>query len=124
MNILILILSHELNNATSLVNLLLCELGYKLGTHYHGLSRELSLAKHLEISMLSYVNDGSSSSVLGSLEATLLTNESPELIKVNDGAEILVRTLMEITHTNLSEVTRMIFVHENSVRNNNKKRFN
>lgn len=109
-------LSHKLDNTTSLIDLLLCELGYKLCTYNHGLGRELALAKHLEISVLSDVNDGSSSSVLGSSEATLLTDESPELIKVNNGAEILVLAQMEVTHTDLSEVTRMVFVHENSVK--------
>ena len=65
--------------------------------------------------MLDAVNDGSL--VLDGLELleSLLRDERPELLDVHSVAVVGVSTEMETSHTNLTEVTRVVLVKVDSV---------
>lgn len=63
------------------------------------------------------INDGDlvfrgSGSVLG---ASNIRHESPDLVEVQSRAMELVRSLVEVAHTNLSEVSGMVLVEVGSV---------
>jgi len=102
------------NSTTSLFNLLLSNLWNKLGLDNNGLLvRQNPLAKYLEVTELSNINHGHS--ILGCLVFDILGDHGPELVDVDDGTVELVAELVEVTHTNLTEVTRMVFVEEDPV---------
>lgn len=44
-----------------------------------------------------------------------MRDQRPELFDVDDGAEELVAQLVEVSHSDLAEVTRMILVEQNAV---------
>lgn len=39
-----------------------------------------------------------------------LRYKAPEFVDVDDGAPVLVASKVEVAHTNLTEVTRMVFI--------------
>jgi len=101
---------------TSLLDLLLRLLGEKLSLHSNGLLGQLALAEALEDAELSQVDEGSSAiSLLGVLLALLEANHRPELVHVDGGHVVRVLLVVEITHTHLTEITRVILVESNSV---------
>ena len=76
---------------------------------------DLSVAQKLEVSVLYQINDGGlSSSVLSGLVVTLPGN-TEDLVEVDCWAVGSVLQDVELTHTDLTEVTRVIFIHESSV---------
>ena len=75
----------------------------------------MTLAKNLVVSGSDNIDDRSFVCHLGILESRLFGDEGPQLVQVDRGAEVLLFRQMEVTHTDLSEVTRMVFVEVNSV---------
>ena len=45
----------------------------------------------------------------------LFTNKTPDFVKVDGWTVIFVVCLVEMSHTNFTEVSRMVFVHKSSV---------
>jgi hypothetical protein len=43
------------------------------------------------------------------------TSKSPDLVEVNDGTPVDVVLQVELTHTDLTKVTRMVLIHVNTV---------
>jgi hypothetical protein len=43
------------------------------------------------------------------------TSKSPDLVKVDNGTPVDVVLQVELTHTDLTEVTRMVLIHVNTV---------
>merc|ERR1711970_543566 len=120
----------ELNEATQnlgaghtgtadLLNLLLSRLGEELGHHNDGLLGEAALAEHLEEAGLGDVNHGHDTLGLHLSLGVLLTDggghEGPEAVHVDSGAEVVVLLLVEVTHTDLTEEARVVFVHDDAV---------
>lgn len=100
---------------SSSLDLLLSELGEVLSLDDNRDS-DLSISKKLEVSLGDKVNNRglSGSSRLGSLVYTLPSNVE-ELVKVEGGSVGPVLQNMELTHTNFTEVTRVILVEEDTV---------
>ena len=96
-------------------DLLLGKLGEVLGLHNNG-DLDLAVSEKLEIPLGDKVNHRSlsSGSTLGSLIDTLSSN-AEELVEIESRGVFAVLQFVELTHTNLSEVTRVIFVHEDTV---------
>jgi hypothetical protein len=112
---LLKILSDKLNSSTGLLDFPLCQLADKFGLDNYRLLWQLTFSQNLEVTVLSNVNNRGTSGILCCSEASFLADEAPELIQVYDRAEILIFAQVEVTHTNLSEETRMVFVHHNTV---------
>ena len=75
----------------------------------------MSVAQKLEISVLDQVNDGGlASSVLGGLVVTF-SGDVEDLVNIDGWAVSSVSQNVELTHTDFTEVTRVIFIHQNSV---------
>ena len=70
-------------------------------------SVDMASAQKLEHSMLSQINHRSLRWVLCSLFSHLSGNQTPHLIQVHRGAVQSLTVQMEVSHTDLSEVTRM-----------------
>ena len=76
---------------------------------------DLSVTQKLEVSVLYQINDGGlSSSVLSSIIVTF-PGDVKDLVEVDRWAVGSVFQDVELTHTDLTEVTRVIFIHKNSV---------
>jgi hypothetical protein len=78
------------------------------------LLRQATLGKNLVVTVLKGVDNGDLLGVLV-LVADLLTDQSPDLVQVDNRAMELVVGLVEVSHTDLTEVTRMVFVHVDTV---------
>merc|ERR1719446_197406 len=102
--------------AARLLDLLLGELREELGLDGDGLLGELALAKALKDSELSEVDKGGSAvGLVGVLLALVKAHHAPELVHVDRGHVVRVLLVVEIAHTHLTEVTRVILVEGNSV---------
>lgn len=66
------------------------------------------------IYLLESIDNGNLFSVLVLLTNTF-TSESPDLIKVDNGTPVDVVLQVELTHTDLTKVTRMVLIHVNTV---------
>lgn len=64
---------------------------------------------------LNNVDDRDLAWVLLGTFTVLLSDQTPQFIQIKKRAELVVAVQMEIPHTDLSEVTRMVFVVVNSV---------
>ncbi|CAN1137401.1 hypothetical protein LINPERPRIM_LOCUS22847, partial [Linum perenne] len=107
--------SSEHNSTTSLLNLPLSSLRHELRLHHNRLIiRQHTFPQHLEEPKLSHVNHRSSSSASG-LVLHLLWHHRPELVDVHDRAEEPVLQLVEVPHTDLTEVPWMVLVEEDPV---------
>ena len=76
-----------------------------------------SLSKDLGVSKSQKVDDGNDISTLVGevLLAALSWHKRPELVEVDNGLPEVVLLLVEVPHTNLTEVTWMVFVDVGSV---------
>ena len=108
-------LGSEQAGTSSRLNLLLGKLGEVLGLN-NNRDIDLSISKKLEVSLGHKINNGglARSGTLGSLINTLSGNIE-ELVNVDSRSEGSVLQHMEVTHTNLTEVTRVIFIKEDTV---------
>jgi hypothetical protein len=104
-------------STTHSLDLLLGELGEVLGLNNDGLLGQSALAQHLEETLLGDVDDGHGvgGSGLGVLLASLVAHEGPQDVQVDDGAVEFVHLLVEVPHTDLTEVTRVVLVEVNAV---------
>jgi hypothetical protein len=117
LNIYYITLGDELDNTASSLDLVLGELRDESGTNNDGNLRKRTLAKNLSIAMGKSVDDRSSG-VRGRREVLLtglLRDKSPQLIKVQNWAPELVALQVEVSHTDLTEVTRVVLVKVSSV---------
>jgi hypothetical protein len=64
--------------------------------------------------MLKSINDRNLFSVLV-LFTNTFTSKSPDFVKVDDGTPERVLLQVEVTHTDLTKVTRMVLVHVGTV---------
>lgn len=113
-----MLLSNQLRDeqacSTGGLDLLFCQSGEEFRLDNDG-NVNLSVTQELEVSVLYQVNDGGlSSSVLSGLIVTL-PGDRKDLVEVDRWAVGSVFQDVELTHTDLTEVTRVIFIHENSV---------
>ncbi|KAK2983338.1 hypothetical protein RJ640_016076 [Escallonia rubra] len=107
-------LSGKQDGATGLLDLLLGGLRHELRLHHDRLrSVHHALSEHLEVAVLSHVDDRNVAGrrlVLG-----LLREHRPEPLDVDHGAVELVAEAVEVAHADLAEVARVILVEENAV---------
>merc|ERR1719223_1128617 len=76
---------------------------------------EKSLAEDLEVSGGGDINDRGLVFRVSVFESHLLTSKTPDLVKVDGRAMELVALEVEVSHTNLTEVTRVVLIEVNSV---------
>lgn len=110
-------LSDQLNNTTGGSDLLLGQLGDESGLNDDGDIGQSTLTKDLTVTVGQGVNDGSSRSRCG-LEVLVLLGgvyESPQLVQVDFGLPEASGLLVEVAHTNLTKVTRMVLIHVGTV---------
>jgi hypothetical protein len=110
-------LRDQLNNTTSLLDLLLGQAAHPPGADDQGNLGQAALAEDLGVAEGEEVEDGDGV-LLGAGNvglAGLGGDESPELVEVDDGLPEVVLLLVEVPHTNLTEVTRMVLVHVGTV---------
>ena len=99
---------------TSSLDLLLSTTRDELGADNDGLLGQATLGKNLVETVLKGIDDSDLLGVLV-LVADFLTNQGPDLVKVDNGTVELVVGLVEVSHTDLTEVTRMVLVHVDTV---------
>ena len=99
-------LSSEDDSASSSLNLLLSNAADELGLHDNR-SIDMASAQKLEHSVLGEVDHRGLGGVLGSLLLSLSGNQTPNLIEVHGGAVVLISLHVEVSHTDLTEETRV-----------------
>lgn len=77
----------------------------------------MATAQQLVVTELDQVNDGhlASGLVVRAALAGLVSDQRPQLVQVHRGAELVVLPHVEHSHTDLSEVAGMVFVHVDTV---------
>merc|ERR1712226_216755 len=104
-------LCDELDDTAGLLDLLLGLGGEVAGADDDGDLGEAALAQDLGVAEVEQVENGSLVALLGEVLVALLSgDERPELVEVDDGLPEVVLLLVEVPHTNLSEVTGMVLV--------------
>ena len=107
-------LSSENNGTTSFIDLLLSSLRNKLRLHHKRLAlRQMPFPQNLEEPVLRHIDHRHL--ILAGLGLDVLGDERPEPVEVDDGAVELVAELVEVPHTNFTEVTGMVLVEEDPV---------
>ena len=105
-------LCDELDDTASLLDLLLGLCREVPGADDDRDLGEATLAENLGVAEVEEVEDGSLVALLGEVLVALLSgDERPELVEVDDGLPEVVLLLVEVAHTNLSEVTRVVLVN-------------
>ena len=106
-------LSSEDASTTDGLDLLSGRLGEELGLDDDGHGGEITSTEDLEETVLGNINDGG---LLLALEVlNVETREGPETIEVDNGHVILCALVTEVAHTNLTEVTRVILIEQDTV---------
>ena len=83
--------SYQYTSPTNTLNLLLSSSAEELGLHNDRLLWELSLPQNFVVAQSHHINDRSGSRlVFGSTYPCLLTDQDPQFIQVDSGAEALV----------------------------------
>lgn len=110
-------LSNQLNDTTSSLDLLLSQLRNQSSLNDDWDVRNSTLTQDLTVTGSQGVDNRSSSRVrrLQVLVSLLLWDQSPELVEVEDRSPELVLLLVEVPHTDLTEVTRVVLIHVDSV---------
>eukprot|EP00002_Diphylleia_rotans_P029448 TRINITY_DN5_c0_g1_i1.p1 TRINITY_DN5_c0_g1~~TRINITY_DN5_c0_g1_i1.p1 ORF type:complete len:158 (-),score=16.57 TRINITY_DN5_c0_g1_i1:764-1237(-) len=108
-------LGDELAHTTDGLDLLLSTEREETSTDDDGDLGEETLAEDLEEASLGDIDDGGLVLLLSVGSASLLRDEGPQLVDVEGRAEVVVAEQMEVSHTNLTEVTRMVFVEVDAV---------
>ena len=107
-------LGGEHNTTTSLLNLLFSCLGHQLSLNHDRLVLgQNTLSKDLKVPELGHVDHRRG--VLVGFCLHVLWDERPELVDVDNGAVKLVAELVEVPHTDFTEIPRVIFVKEDPV---------
>ena len=97
-------LSSEDAGTSSSLDLLLSNAADELGLH-HNRSVDAASAEELEHAVLREVDHGSLGGVLLRLLLSLLRKNTPQLVQVHRGAVVEVALQVEVSHTDLTEVT-------------------
>merc|ERR1712128_73511 len=100
-------LSNENADAAGGLDLLLSLTREETSLDDDGLGGETTLAEDLEEATLGDVNDGGDGGLLG--------HEAPQLLDVHRAAVTRVVVLVEVAHTDLTEVTGMVLVKVDTV---------
>lgn len=110
-------LSNQLNNTTSSSDLLLSQLGDKSGLDNDRNLWQASLTQDNTVTVGQGVDDWGSRSRSGleELVSLLLLNQRPQLLDVDLWLPEVVSLLVEVSHTDLTEVTRVVLVQVGSV---------
>jgi hypothetical protein len=110
-------LSNQLNNATGLLDLLLRQSAHPPGADDQRDLGQTALAEDLGVAQGQEVEDGNGVLLLASdVGVTGLDgDERPQLVEVDDGLPEVVLLLVEVSHTDLSEVTGVVLVHVGTV---------
>lgn len=89
----------------------------ELGLDDDGLLGQMATAEQFVVAELDQVNDGhlAAGLVLDATLTGLVSDQRPQLVQVHGGAELVVLTHVEHSHTDLSEVSGMVFVHVDAV---------
>lgn len=103
-------LGHQLGNTAGLLDLLLGNPGELLGTDNNGDVGEPALSEDLVDAVAEGINDEGLTLLLGSLLPGLGGHEGPDLVEVHGGGVELLLGLVEVAHTDLSEVTGVVLV--------------
>ena len=99
-------LSRKNAGTSSSLNLLLSNAADELGLH-HDRSLNATSAKELEHSVGLQVDHGRLGGVLQGLLLSLFGEQMPQLVHVDGGAVLGVTLQVEVSHTDLSEVSRV-----------------
>merc|ERR1719352_2034778 len=102
-------------DASGLLDLNLCLLCEISCLDDERLFRQHALAHHLHVSSFHHVNHWCLVGVLGIVEASLLRQKRPELLHVDSWGDLAVLDEVEVAHTPLTEVTRMVLVEVDAV---------
>ncbi|KAH3669500.1 hypothetical protein OGAPHI_001621 [Ogataea philodendri] len=108
-------LSNKLNNTSSSTDLLLGQLRNVSSLHNDWNFWQSSLTQNLSVSRGQGVDDNSGIFGARSDLLVLLLNQRPQLVKVDDWAPEVGLLLVEISHTNFTKVTWVVFVQVGSV---------
>jgi len=109
-------LCDKLDNTTSLLDLLLCESRDVTCAHDNGDVGQATLSEDLRVAEREEVEHGCFVGLLVQvLIAFLGRDERPQLVEVDNGLPELVLKLVEVPHTDFTEVTGMVFVDVRSV---------
>ena len=108
-------LTRQQTRASSLNNLSLGELGEIFRLHDHG-DADLSIPEELEVPLRDQIDHGGLAGLggLGGLVHTL-PGDVEELIDVDGGGVLPILQLVELPHSHLTEVTRVVLVEVDSV---------
>ena len=114
---LLLSLGDENARTSGSFDLLLGLFAEELGLDDNRDGRKRPVSENLVKSSLGHVNDGSFSAVLSSLclLSDVLGDESPQFGKVESRSERDITLEMKVSHTDLSEVTRMVLIEQNTM---------
>lgn len=107
-------LSNQQACTSGFLDLLFCQLGEEFCLD-NNRNSDLSISKELEVS-LGYKVDhrGLAASVLCCLINTL-TGNIEQFVDIDGRSEVSVSQQVKLAHTDLSEITRMVFIHHNTV---------
>jgi hypothetical protein len=109
-------LCDKLDDTTSLLDLLLRESRDVACAHDDGDVGQAALSEHFRVAEGEEVEHGCLVGLLVQVLVALLGgDERPQLVEVDDGLPELVLELVEVPHTDFTEVTGMIFVDIRSV---------
>lgn len=110
-------LSNQLNNTTGLLDLLLSVPAEVSGADNDGDLGDTAFAQNLRVTQGEEVDDGGGVGLLAAQVgfASLGRDEGPQLVEVDGGLPELLVGLVEVSHTNLTEVTRVELVKVGTV---------
>ena len=110
-------LSNQFNNTTDSSNLLLSLLGNKPGLDNDWNLWQLTLTQNNTVTVSQGVDDCGSrgSRRLEVFLSLLLLNQRPQPLDIDLWLPEVVSLLMKVSHTNLTEITRVVLVHVGSV---------
>lgn len=102
-------LRSKLNDSTDGFDFLLSAARYKAGPDNNRTFGETTLAENLAETQTLSVDHRYNFALI--LFLHFVINESPQFVDIDDRAVELVQGFVVVTHTNLAEVTGMVFVH-------------
>ena len=108
-------LRNQLDNTTRLLNLLLSQRRDPAGLDNHRDFRETDLAKHLAEAGRERVNDWDFRGRRRRVATDLGRNQRPDLVQVDNWLVLRVAQEVEVTHTDLTEVTWVVLVEVGTV---------
>lgn len=112
-------LSSQNAGTASLLNLLFSSLREPSGLHNDGTLRQEAFAENLEVSVLDNINHRSLLLlVLGFIQQVLFglpIHQRPQEIHIDRRLVIMVLPHVEVSHTNFTEITRMVLVEHDTV---------